>query len=757
MKHAFPITLLLGLSLALTAYLFGPLFWHPNAHSLTVMGDGFIIQYQMSFYVRHGSGWWLTSMNYPHGELLFMTDAQAALAMLLGWIHRHLFTLAEQVVGISNGLLLYLLPLGSLFTWLSLRRLGVGPWFALPFAIWVTFLSPQLSRLGAGHYGLGYVFFIPLLIWWALKVYGERRRWRPSTWLVVWPVAMFIGFNNPYLLVIGASFLLAFGLVSWALQRRWSGWRAAMPFFITALGPVLVVWAFLTWLDPYVDRVKVPFGFFVNASGWRGLLLPSSGAVFDLLHHWFDHRATAFEGRAYLGFTAVIILFAGALGWIWRLAARPRMATPDAWSQKRAVAALLLAGSLVFIYAALVPRVPGLAAFADRLAVLTQFRAPGRFAWVTYYTFTLVAVVVLWRAYDSLRSRQPGYAMLLALVPIVSWGVDAVLFARAQQGAIFSNPFRDLASSYEAASRAIAPEDYQAMLLLPLDLGWSKVHFPYHYNTHHHGLRLSSLTGLPMINARLSRIPVGELLDLMELGSDPVVEKTRFEQLPDERPILILTGAGAALSEPESLLIRLSDTLYRDDRFSLFRFDPKHPYFATYRQAIYRQYGDPAIASPDTALAYVHFDKQRGLWPHRFAGAGALSPEQGEGLVWQGPMPERGRGKESRVSLWVYGDAVQDGGMYFLIRQRNAAGGIVYEGGFSGVDARMAQDGWIRSEGRIPIDSSCHTMEVISYHAYPYLLDELLVQTAGDTVVYRPSPAGERLLINNFRVGPPEK
>ncbi len=757
LRKALPLVLAMGLSTLMASLVFGPLFQDPNAYTYTIGGDGYFIQYHLNYHVRHGSGVELTSMNYPNGELIFMTDAQAGLALALSWINRHILPLEDHIIGISNGLLFYLLPLATLFIWLCLRRLGAGPWFAVPFSVWITFLSPQLSRITCGHYGLGYVFFIPMLIWWALMVYQENNRLRWLWLLLILPVMVFLGLNNPYLLVIGSSFLLAFGIVVWAQSRSWRGWRLGLPYVLTALGPVLLVMGILRSTDPFDDRVMIPWGFFVLLSKLDSLLLPGSGAMYEFLHERFGYEAARFEGRAYLGLVAGLVLLISLIGLI-RATVRSRKF--GSWfvhnKEDGGLQALTWTGILVFFYAMVIPRLPFMEDFVEQLRFLTQFRAPGRFAWVTYYCFTLLAVMLLWQWHRSRSARRGWFPAALIGLAMAAWGIDAWLFARAQPGDHFENPFPNLEEKFARLDSVLDYNDYQALWLLPTLQGWAKINFPEHFLTEFNGLLLTTHSGLPLLNARLSRISVNEMLEGVELVSDPVIRKTRFENLPDDRPLLILTGTDAPLSDHDRDLLGLSDTVFTASDYTLFRFDPGTDHFEKYRESLFEKYVRNEAGTSSGPLAHEGFNGQRGIWPHTFFGAGAYTPKTGESEIWRGSMPERGRGATAEVSVWVYGDKIHDGGMYFSVRQFNENGVLIKEDGFSATDTRDAQDGWMRPAKQIGIDPNCHSMAVFSAYPFPFLLDELSIRATQDTVVISPSAGTDSVLINNFKLRRPK-
>lgn len=89
----------------------------------TFGGDALTICYDIKYHVCHGSGTMFKGMNYPHGELIFLTDAQGALTMILQWIN-NLVNICDYVVGIINFLNAFSVLIASAMMYYIFRILG---------------------------------------------------------------------------------------------------------------------------------------------------------------------------------------------------------------------------------------------------------------------------------------------------------------------------------------------------------------------------------------------------------------------------------------------------------------------------------------------------------------------------------------------------------------------------------------------------------------------------------------------------------
>nr|MBP7239999.1 hypothetical protein [Saprospiraceae bacterium] len=212
------ITFVLALPGFIVYSYFPKIFACPSCYIYEWTGDGLKNYYTLDYYVKHDSGWHFSGMNYPYGENIIYTDNQPLLAMVMRFVDRHIFSMDRHVVGTLNMLLLLSIYLGVIFTYLLLRRWEVGRWWALGSAVCMTFLSPQLWRLH-GHYGLAYVFFIPLLLLLLdLTVREKSKKWLWAGFTALFVIAMSL--THMYFLLLSTVVIFSFMLFWWYYNRK---------------------------------------------------------------------------------------------------------------------------------------------------------------------------------------------------------------------------------------------------------------------------------------------------------------------------------------------------------------------------------------------------------------------------------------------------------------------------------------------------------------------------------------------------------
>ena len=178
-KHVFLSSLVVVLlAVAVCFRFFGEMILQPNEFLFGAEGDGLKNYFSVAYQVIHGDGMWFKGMLYPYGDNIIFADGQPLLTKILSWFIEPDVNNGTQIIGIMNLLMICSLVITA---WCLHRLLVwnyVNPWFAVPFALTIAFLSPQVARF-IGHYALGYAFFIPMS--WLFIASFSRAKW---PWLV---------------------------------------------------------------------------------------------------------------------------------------------------------------------------------------------------------------------------------------------------------------------------------------------------------------------------------------------------------------------------------------------------------------------------------------------------------------------------------------------------------------------------------------------------------------------------------------------
>jgi len=530
------ITFVLALPGVIVYSYFPKVFKCPSCYLYEFSGDGLKNYYTLDYYVQHDDGWHFSGMNYPYGENIIYTDNQPLLAMVMRFVDRHIFSMDRHVVGTLNMLLLISMYLGVMFTYLLLRRWEVGRWWALGSAICMTFLSPQLWRL-QGHYGLAYVFFIPLLLLLLdLTVRSRSKKWIWSSFTALFVVVMSL--THMYFLLLSTVVIFSYMLFWWYYNRKNRLLvRTVVPWL---LGVVILPGLFLVglrkWTDHVKDRPIEPWGIDDHTFNFETTFFPFIPPLDKAWTVILKQEKPINERVAYVGLIGLLMLPAIVL-FLFRKKDENEL-TPH-------IKAMIGAAIITWCMGTGIIYQHGFKFLWEAIPVLKQFRGLGRFGFPFYYLYMMVCTYLIWRMYKKVREKELGSIGTYMLGSIILlWGFESWLNMKAvSEPVFFENKYMATSKTDYVPLLTAAgykPDDFQAILQFPLvAIGNENMGVTRGFWTMREGIHASTETGLPMIDYSMSRTSVSQGLDIVEMISTPYAQKTRGNLL-NEKPILLM-------------------------------------------------------------------------------------------------------------------------------------------------------------------------------------------------------------------------
>lgn len=747
--------LVLLIATAVFSLYFQGLMWQPATTVPAFSGDGLTIHYNLTYHATYGKGATLTSQYHPYRESIFMTDAHALIGVALAGLRPVYPNIGDHAIAIANVLVFWSHVLAVWLLFLVLLRLGVRWGLATVMALLIAMISPQIHRQLAGQYTLGFTWLLPLVIWYLLS-YDDGKGYLLKS-LGVGLVVYLLGLNNPYVYAVAASLILAtagLGLIGKLFGVKAIAWRQLFSWLGVGVLTTLALFLTLRHFDAVDDRVAVPFGFFLNTANWGGLLTSPDVLTYDAIRETFPGlEKPRHENQIYLGIIPMLAIPALPLLGLWNIIVRKSRATdslkPKTQSvfQKKplplgeglgrgflreqpilwitflgSIAGLIFAFTLPFRY------------FPNwtyaHLGTILQFRAPARFGWPFYYLAALAAGYGLNRIYGSICDKR--LATFVVALPLLLWGVEAHQFLHHQ----LTDRFHDnpLAQEKLNAYRQVAKENqidtsaYSSIFLLPTEVGWTdKIHHNGTFRSNHDGYQLSLVSGLPLLNGKLSRVSLSRALQSLQMTSDPLVRKTILDELNPDKDILLLASRDEDLDPEEKRLRDLGEVVYRGEETTLLRLNPK---------AIRAQHeGAIALALADTTTTedYRRFAYEEN---EKFAFAG-----QGSRLVGKGwtdletlNISDLPRAENYHLSVWVYTDGRRFGGPKFYLKLQDENGdnlktfnkwiNKVYE----------TQRGWQRIDFAFTLPQGTERVQFTANHDGVFYIDEVLLRPANTSV-----------------------
>ncbi|MBX2907092.1 MAG: hypothetical protein KF744_13690 [Taibaiella sp.] len=525
-------------------------------------GDGCKNSFTYLYHSMYGSGYWFEGMNYPYGEHIVFTDGVPVLSVLFASLGNVSADTALTTLWWAIGLS-YVLSI--LYLYKALLRLAVPPVWAIAGACLIGMLTPQWIRL-RGHYALSFVSFVPMLLYWTLAWYQERKL---KYWVYVAILGFLFSFIHPYyagvVLVWAGAF--AGGYVLFERGKVAEKVKAMLPVLSAATAVPVLVMLVMKVTDPIKDRPATPYasaeGFSTPSRIISSAFSPFWKVVSD--KGWLHNVADGGEGFGYIGLVVIAVLVIALPVFYLRRRREP---------QHRASFLTLIAMFMAFgilLFSMGVPmrwHIPGL---MKVLFVFKQIRTIGRFAWLFYYIVGVYSVVTIYEWFKALVSTgKRGIAVGLLSLALAVWSVEVYGYIQAMrkvadQGrynyeVIFST--REQNWKQFLAEHGKRPEDFQALLLLKYynvgteklwigDPGWLMTL----------GAKASLQLKLPIVDAMMSRSSIQRAKDLAKTVAGPYAEKPLLQLIRSDKPLLLLNYDINALSPDEAYLLKASDYL----------------------------------------------------------------------------------------------------------------------------------------------------------------------------------------------------
>lgn len=691
----------------------GKYYLTPNDYMYVFGGDGLTLYYNFAYHICHGHGDRLTNMNYPYGEMVFLTDAQGAFSTLLQWINRNLFDICDCSIGAIHFINLVFLFLCTSILYYIFRAFKVSNLLSILFSVSITLLSPHIIRI-SGHFGLAYPFIIPLVILWIIRKFNISK-WEYRD-IILWGILVFFTFNNPYIGLGAIGFMLStamFFLIS-------KYYNVAKKILIVGITAIVIPLLYFKNFDNVTDRIKEQWGYFFYQASIEGLFTPN-GSLINQLYQKFFHieHNPQIESWINLGIVTTILLLTFIVFIILSLIKKNK------FELDKPLIFIILGGVLMFAYAAGWLFAPFKESFIeDKLGFLLMFKAVARLAWSTYFVLSIFAVVFFSKITEN-SCKCCLYIPLGIFIFFNYWEIHDYILPN------FENKYHDNFFSKKSNDdiRAIIKsgnvniDDYQAMLCLPKQMFWSdNILSEINFNSQFYGNRISLATGIPQINSMLSRVSVGQSAEAIELISNPLIDKSLPLKFPNQKDILLLLGADhLPLSKGEVFLISISDTILKNEHFTLFKLPISKLNENKYIQEARNSKSSKLLSNN---FIYNNFDEDQANL--KYFGKGAKKFSKGEHVIFENSL-ENPTDTSYQFSIWTNIDHEKYGIGDFQLIISNEKNEIVFEKFIETRRSGDIHDDWIRSEADFPYRKGDH-IKIIFKANRNLILDEFLIR-----------------------------
>lgn len=553
--------------LMVTLILFRGLIFNLNAKFFSQNGDGLKAYYCAWYHAKfderaaHFNG-----MNYPWGESIYFTDGQPPLANVVRFIDHHLFSCADQIVGIFNFMMIFSVFLSSVFLFLIFRKFKMPDWYATLLAIGLSLLSPQMGRL-SGHFSLSWGFWIPLLIYLVILII-EKRTWCRSGLFAL--VTILASLMHMYFFLFSVA-LVGVVLLDGLFFRfdRKQLWIILAHFALQIIVPFILLQVLM--VDGVADRTMHPFGFFAYRAYPGSVFLPVNKWYASFLMKFKFVQKYEWEALAYIGAIASVgfwFLFVRYIVNLFR-----NIKGKASFTGNRSMDILFWASFIVLLFSFGIPFVFGFDKLRCSISFLSQLRAVGRFAWLFYYVVNIIVWVKIYTYFTEIAKKKLGYTLIVFFLAIM--GFEAYDYSKGSVGCL-NNEVPQLTDCENRMddNKWVAQIDvnkYQAIMPIPYfhvgsESSWIEARCDIAKQMYIASLK----TGLPCNGVMMGRTSLSQTYKNVELAKTPWKKYSVIDEFPKKKPLLLIVARCNELSPDEKRLVENSSFILATPNFDLY-------------------------------------------------------------------------------------------------------------------------------------------------------------------------------------------
>ncbi|MGB4327927.1 MAG: hypothetical protein WBJ36_03510 [Tenuifilum sp.] len=632
----------------LFTYLFaGDVVKNINHRYFAQSGDGAKDYYATFYHIKHDKSYiHSNSMNYPFGESIFFAGSQPIVSNTIKFISQNIYDVSPYTVAIYNLLILISIAFTVLVIYLIFKHLNLPIWYSLLVAIGITFLSPQIDRIG-GHFALSYTIVLPLFILLLLKFHRQKSI---GLSVLILFAGMWASITHGYFF----TFYMVMFLAYWIWQKPWRKefeWRKQWLHVVLQIAiPLIVVPTLILYIEPVEDRTTWPWGFLFYRAFPESVFLSPGRPYWGWLNSLVKIRNLQWEGIAYVGLVSTIIFLIGLFSFIKNAVNRRWGKTLTITSQPL-MDRLFWLSFLLLLFSFGIPFIFKLEFLLEYLGPIRQFRGIGRFAWLFYYTMNIVAFYLIWQ---KVKGYKPIYRILL-VIPIAILLYDACFHSKSQKHFI-NNSLPELDYAFHSNSKPnINIDEFQAIMPIPFfSVGSENYwHESACFGSMVKMYALSQLTGLPLNATYTSRSSVWRCVENLNLIMEPLQEYPVLKYYNHGKDILLFVDPHCdQINQNERRIITIStpiDTLWGYELRRLKVAD-----LAKLPEVYRNEYLNATPAMADTISGNYYFQEFESTpTPIAFKGNGALKiNRRGYTNLYWGRLPNNSS-SEITVSFWV--------------------------------------------------------------------------------------------------------
>lgn len=613
------------LLLLITAFLFGfygKIIISPNSYMFCSSHDGMKNYYTYAYYIQNNHSYTnFEGMNYPYGENFTYTDCHPSLAFLLKLLHTLFPGLSHYSIGILNLLMILSLGLTAIVLYLLFRELKVTQLLSVLGAMAIMALSPQIFRITA-HLALSYSFFIPLTIY-LLLLYEKGTKRKTIFFFLTVSILLFFTIHA-YMGMIAATLVFTYVFVSilnQLLKEKKINVAKHLWMLASAMIPVVLYYLIVKITDTHTGRTTNPLGILEYHAELGSVFLPVHSPFEKLKNTLFPGIIQPPEGWAYIGLcTIIMLLFYIGTSVITSVKSKS-ITLNKIWIDNLPLRQLFISSIIILAFSMFVPfRWFNLQRMINYFDVIKQFRSLGRFAWVFYFISTIMLIYIINKAFQKLsekKMRVPAY-ILAVVIPLSLFG-EGWNYHQSHSKELIKSPnlfdINQVSETLKKDIESINTYHYQAILSFPFFyISCGNYQEEADYRIYNLSFLYSYHLNLPIVESYLTRTSLHESKNIMQLLASNFYYKNFQNDLPNDKPFLLLSLNGC-LDSTETDYLKKATLLVKREEYSIYEINTKVFFentaskeFETFNEVKDKLFEKDGFLVSDTSLFFKFID-----------------------------------------------------------------------------------------------------------------------------------------------------
>jgi hypothetical protein len=427
----------------------------------------------------------------------------------------------------------------------------------------------------------------------------------------------------------------------------------------------------------------------------------------------------------------------------------------------------------------------------DYFPVFKQFRATGRFAWPFFFVALVYSAIVLQNLHNKFRTGRHKFIPVLLILSVAALNfLEGLPYHVEISRSITQSPnlFRkdllpeDLAASVDG----IQPEQYQAIISLPFYYYGSESYSrPRNDDAKRNSMVIAYHTGIPLVNADLTRTSIEESRKIVQLVSPDFYPKEIRPDIPDPRPFLVVR-TGSTLTENELGILRKASLVSERGPIGLYSLSPEElfrssgpeilskfehemeslgsgmeslkPGMESLKPGMESLVKNPSFLLTDPASLLIFKDFEDTPSPVRFDGIGAYSGQKkGRNVLAELNPGTFSRDKLYHLSVWMRNGEPDALNLWFrlIVEEFDEGNGQWHSTVFFPEESETIWGDWSLVEGTFRVLDPKNQVFIVTKGGKDSKaalhVDDLLIREQG-TDVYRWLPGSGILFKNNQRI-----